>query len=167
MKQVDAVYAATHSVLKEKGINFEDGMNVADVMTDSIRQTVILMLCEGFQAGKIDFASSESNRMKLANPNLLKSYVNGLVNNWYRKDPRFNGNTKYEAKNPGSRQGSGDEQLKALKALKTKLLAEGEADNAAVVDGYIAKRIAELEAAKIKVVNMDAIPEELKKALGY
>src|SRR5665213_1962213 len=64
------------------------------------------------------FLKPES-RIKYATlESLRKDYVPGMVSNWIRKDLRLNGGEKYETKNPGSRAGQGDDQLKNLKALK-------------------------------------------------
>ena len=57
----------------------------------------------------------------------MRSYASGLVNNWFRKDIRLNGGMKYEVKNPGSRQGAGDQQLKALKTLRDMKAGDAEA----------------------------------------
>src|SRR5574343_1537104 len=47
----------------------------------------------------------------------LMKYIPGLINNHVRKDMRLNGGVKYTPKNPGSRSGSGDESVKAMRAL--------------------------------------------------
>lgn len=51
----------------------------------------------------------------------LLKYIPGLVNNWLRKDKRLNGGVKYEAKNPGSRAGSGDPMVKEMRVLLSTL----------------------------------------------
>ena len=94
---------------------------------------------------------------------IRKDYVPGMVSNWIRKDLRLNGGEKYETKNPGSRAGQGDEQLKNLKALKAQ-----HPEHSDEIDVEIAKRVAELGLAKKKVVEVDydLIPEELRSKLG-
>ena len=63
---------------------------------------------------------SEKGKLKNNTEKLMKSYVSGLVNNWIRKYKPFNQGVKYEIKNPGSRKGSGDEQVREMrKLLKT------------------------------------------------
>jgi len=163
--QREAVYNATHQVLKENNISFEDGDNVADVISDH-RDAVIAIVVEGFKNGTIELKDTPSNQEKLANPTKLRSYVSGLVSNWYRKDKRFNGNTKYVAKNPGSRTGQSDSKLKALRNLKKMLETKGQ--DSTEVDSYIEARLEELNAEKAKKieVNMDEIPAELKETLG-
>jgi len=165
ISQREAVYNATHQVLKENNISFEDGNNVADVISEH-RDAVIAIVCEGFKNGTIELKDTPSNQEKLANPTKLRSYVSGLVSNWYRKDKNFNGNTKYVAKNPGSRTGQSDSKLKALRNLKKMLETKGQ--DATEVDGYIKARLEELNAEKAKKieVNMDEIPAELKASLG-
>ena len=89
----------------------------------------------------------------------LRKYIPGLVNNWVRKDPNLNGNTKYTAKNPGSRTGSGDEQIKAMKALLQQPgLSE---ENIATITAAIEERKAALKPAP-EPINVSALPESLR-----
>src|SRR5690606_23085189 len=97
---------------------------------------------------------------------LLKDYVKGMVNNHLRKDTRLNGGEKYETKNPGSRAGSGDEQLRSMRALRATVTSEADK---AKVDEAIKARLAELQAeknkGKVKEINADLIPDDLKHLL--
>lgn len=154
INQKTAVYEAITGVLAEAGVEFEDGMDVKPHMTRELRGQVNNILFQGFRAGQIEldreFDDSE-----------LKSYVSGLQSNWIRKDKRLNGSVKYVAKNPGSRAGAGDDQLKALRALKTQLTQQGKSTDE--VDGYIAKRLSEIQVAKTPEINVEALPAELRK----
>lgn len=159
MKQKDAVYQAVTSVLNEQGHVFEDGMDIKGLMTRETRAQVSAILIAGFQKGTIDYSGD------LPDESGLKEYVSGLVSNWVRKDPRFNGNTKYAPKNPGSRAGQGDEQLKNLRLfLNTRTTAAEKAE----VQQYIDARVAELAAEKAKSVevNTSVLPDSLKAKFG-
>lgn len=107
---------------------------------------------------------SDDARAKFDTDAKLKTYTSGLVSNWLRKDIRLNGGEKYEAKNPGSRAGQGDDMLKNLKALRSQLT---DTSHIAAVDEKIAEREAELAKTKAKTVtiNVDAIPEDLRYLL--
>ena len=166
MNQREAVYSATLSVLTENGVIFEEGQNVRDVMTDSIRKSIVEVVFQGFKTNSISFKDKDSNAEKLTNDTKLRSYVIGLVNNWHRKDKCFNGGTKYAPKNPGSRAGQGDSQLKALRQLKTKF--SGDAEKTTQIQTAIEKRTTELSAEKAKKVEVDysQIPAELLAELG-
>lgn len=159
MKQKDAVYEAVTSVLAENGISFEDGTDVKPHMTRELRSQVSMILIAGFTSGKIDYSGD------LPDESGLKEYVSGLVSNWVRKDPRFNGNTKYTPKNPGSRAGQGDEQLKNLKLY---LATKSDPADRAEVQRYIDARVAELAAEKAKSVqvNTSILPEALRSKFG-
>ena len=89
----------------------------------------------------------------------LMKYVPGLVNNWCRKDLRLNGGTKYTAKNPGSRAGSGDEQLRAMKAL---LAATADPAAQQEIQAAIEARKLELKPAVAKL-DPTKLPEHLRK----
>lgn len=165
--QREAVYSATMNVLKEHGVHFEDGGNIGEVMNDTLRKEVHTIVVEGFKASEIAFKDTPANQEKLSNPSELSSYVSGLISNWYRKDKRFNGNTTYKPKNPGSRVGQGDSELKALRALYKKF--EGvDADKAELIKTKIDARVATIQAEKAKSIEVDfsALPADLIEELG-
>lgn len=153
--QKDAVHSAITSVLAEAGITVSEGESVSSHMTRERRAQVTEILVEGFRAGNIELDKEFDDAG-------LRTYVSGLQSNWIRKDSRLNGGTKYSPKNPGSRVGSGDEQLKNLRLfLKTRSTAEEKAE----VQGYIDARVAELSASKASKgasVNMEVLPEALR-----
>lgn len=165
MNQRQGVYVTTMNVLGEHGISFDDGGDVSAVVTDKIRGDIMNVIVAGFQAGEIEM--SEEGRAKYAEEKKLRCYVSGLISNWFRKDPRLNGNVKHEIKNPGSRAGAGDDQLKALK-----LIREAKADDAeavAAIDAAIEMRKTELKASKqvtLTEEQLSKIPADLKAKLG-
>jgi hypothetical protein len=89
----------------------------------------------------------------------LRKYIPGLVNNWMRKDLRLNGGSPYVTKNPGIRAGSGDEQLRNLKLLLTKVSGDSEAT--AAVKAAIEERQAQIKPAA-KTINVAVLPEKLR-----
>lgn len=167
MKQSEAVYTATKSVLSENDIHFEDGQDISEVMTDEIRGQVHAIVCESFQQGKVELKDTQSNREKLENPAKMSSYVSGLISNWYRKDKRFNGGVVYTPKNPGSRAGQGDPKLKALRALFKQFNGVDQA-KADLLQSQIDERVAEIQAEKAKKIQVDlsALPADLIEELG-
>lgn len=149
--QRDAVYNAVSSVLAEAGKTVEG--DVSTHMTRELRSQVNNILFEGFRAGTIvldkEFTDTE-----------LKSYVSGLQSNWLRKDKRLNGGVSYVAKNPGSRAGSGDSSLKAMRALLSTVTSESDR---AEIESHIAARVQEIKASKIKSkpIDFSALPANL------
>lgn len=156
--QREAVYGAVKSVFAEHNMEFRDGIDAKSVMTKEHRAQVNAILCVGFMTGQIEFKDTESNRAKLADQSLLKEYVSGLQSNWLAKDDRLNGGVDHEIKNPGSRSGSGDPQLKALRAL----LSTVEPSQRPEIQSYIDARIAEIKPTKETVINFDALPEAIR-----
>lgn len=144
--QKEAVFQAVKNVVGE-----QDG---AYTPTKEQRAQVNNILFDGFRNGTIELDKSEISDSD------LKSYVSGLQSNWLRKDKRLNGGTMYVAKNPGSRAGSGDASLKAMRTLLNSLTVESER---AEVQGYIDARLAEISASKAKTVTIDysVLPAEL------
>lgn len=166
LNQRESVFTATVNVLNDHSVAFDEGQNVAAVMTKDIRKEIIAVVTSSIRAGETDLSTEAAT--KYDTEEKLRNYVSGLVNNWHRKDPRLNGNTKYTAKNPGSRTGSADEQIKALKALRA--TKEGDIESLRVIDEAIANRKAEIAKEKAKVTLTDAqmalIPGDLKVKLG-
>jgi hypothetical protein len=145
----------------------KDGGSVG--ATKEQRAAITHILCEGFRQGTIQFEKTLSNQEKLASDSKLSAYVSGLISNWLRKDTRLNGGAKYEIQNPGSRAGQGDEQMKTLRALAKQF--EG-TDKAILISAQIEKRKSELAAQKSKSTpltqeQIDALPEDVKQALGF
>ena len=140
-KQKDAVFSAVTSVLGEAGITVAEGDNFANHLTREFRAQVTNILVEGFARGTISLDKSFEDEAA------LRTYCSGLTSNWLRKDPRLNGGVKYVAKNPGSRVGSTDPQLKAMRALlatRTDLNDEDRAEIQTMID----KRVTEVRSTR-------------------
>lgn len=146
MNQREATYQA---IVNVTGFDGEG----ACVPTKEQRAQINLVLFEGIRSGSIEMSTEKSDSD-------MKQYVSGLISNWLRKDPRLNGGVKYAAKNPGSRAGSTDPQLKALRTLiaQPTLSDEDKAD----IQVHIDARVAELSKAKMTAtVDFSALPADL------
>ena len=115
------------------------------------RAQINAILFEGFRNGSIQLERE-------FNDTELKAYVSGLQSNWLRKDTRLNGGTKYSAKNPGTRQGSGDAQLKAMRALLSTLTEESDKIE---VQKHIDSRLAEIAKSKAPTIDFSVLPSDL------
>jgi hypothetical protein len=165
MNQKEAVYTTALNVLAENDIPFDDGQDIKPLITKEMRANIITIITQGITSGEVEM--TPEGRAKHDTEPKRKSYVNGLVSNWFRKDSRLNGGVKYESKAPGSRAGSQDEQIKALKALRTLKADDQEAVQA--INEAIKARQAELKPAKavaLTAEQVDLIPEELREKLG-
>jgi hypothetical protein len=152
MKQNDAVFQAVKEVLGQ------DSFSSAVMLTKDQRATVIDVVTAAIMNGSVDFSAEA--KLKHDTPAKVKTYTTGMVSNHLRKDKRLNGGTKYEIKKPGSRAGSGDAALKAMKTLRDTLTDEAQI---AAVDEAIEKRTAELATAKKKVeIDVELLPESLR-----
>lgn len=166
MKQRDAVYNAVTSVLSDSKIHFEDGMNAQESLTDSGRSAVQAIVVQAFKSKTVEFEDTPSNQAKMASDAKLNTYVSGLISNWLRKDTRLNGNTKYTAKNPGSRAGASDPTLKALRQLAVQFKSDEK--KLAQIQNQINVRAAALNAEKAKKITVDisVLSPELIAELG-
>lgn len=142
MTQGEAVFQAVLKVVGE--------INGKVELTESQGAAVREHVVQAFLTGQTQHKSNPPEAE-------LRKYVPGLINNWLRKDKRLNGGEKYQAKNPGSRTGSSDESLKAMKAL----LSVAPTDEArAEIEAAIEARKAELK-PKVEI-NVDALPAHLR-----
>ena len=155
ISQKDGVFNAVVAFIEESGRKFEEGMKVE--LSSSDRKTVIGMLVAATEANELDVKSDGAK-------NDLKTYWNGTLSNWLRKDKRLNGGVKYETKNPGSRAGSGDKELQELRKLLTQVQATGIEENIKAVQDAIDVRLAKIQAAKAPKfeVDKDKLPEGVR-----
>lgn len=162
ISQKAGVYVAIMNVLAEAGVSFDDGQtpDAKELLGKTGRQQVVALVTEGLLSQEVDM--TEESRAKYTDEKSMKKYADGLVGNWLKKDTRLNGGGKYEAKNPGSRAGSGDEQIRELKKLRT--VKADDAEIVAAIDEAIALRTAEIGQAKAKTITVDAskLPEQFK-----
>lgn len=147
MKQGEAVFQAVSAVFGEiNGALPETGK-----WTSEQKNAVYAAMLTSFKAGQWTKTSGGTDDAA------VQKYIPGLVNNWVRKDKRLNGGIKYETKNPGSRTGTTDESVKAMKQLL-----------AVTVDPAVKQQIqaaidARLEELKPKAkINVEALPEALR-----
>lgn len=151
ISQMEAVYQAVTNVCEAT-----DG---AYTPSSEERAQVNSILAEGFKSGKVELKDTESNNAKLADDAKLNAYCSGLQSNWLRKDKRLNGNTQYVAKNPGSRAGSKDTQITAMRGLLSTVSDPAER---AEIQSFIASRLAEIKPTKTVEVNYSDLPESLR-----
>ena len=152
--QKEAVYSAVTSVLSEAGINVTEGTSVASHLSRDLRAQATSILVEGFVNGTVSLDKSFSDQAELRN------YSSALLSNWIRKDTRLNGGVKYQAKNPGSRAGGSDPQIKAMRLL---LSTKADAHERAEIQAFIDKRQQELHKIEVKTnIDVDSLPEELR-----
>lgn len=163
--QHQGVVAATIAVM---GDRFQKGVDIKSYITETEHDKVIETVAAGFLAGEIEM--SDEARVKYHDLKSITGYTKGLVSNWFNKSKELNGGTKYEAKNPGSRAGSSDEQIKEMRVLKQKLEAAGNTEGAAKVAAAITSRLEELKATKAaksaREVDVTKIPEELRELVS-
>jgi hypothetical protein len=155
MNQREATVNCILSVLEERGINYElnGSTPISDVLTSDDKKQVRTILFTMFQQGKIEF----KDKSRLSDSKYMNDYISGLVNNWIRKAPEFNSNTKYQAANPGSRQGIQDEQVREMKKLLATVADQATRD---VIQSHIDARLAEIK-PKVQV-DLSLIPESLR-----
>ena len=100
----------------------------------------------------------ENSRVKyIGNPKELNKYVGGLVNNWIRKCKEFNSGIQHKPKNPGSRKGYGDEQVKEMRKL---LKTISDKETRVMIESAIEERL-KVITPKIEV-NVSNLPEHLR-----
>ena len=146
ISQKEAVFQAMTNIC-----GTQDG---AYTPTKEQRASVSQVLFEGFRSGSIELDREYTDTK-------LKEYVSGLQSNWLRKDKRLNGNVAYTPKNPGSRAGSTDPQVKAMRQL---LSTKTDPSDRAEIQSFIDKRVAEIKPSKSAELTAEQI--EVLNAAG-
>lgn len=152
--QKEAVFSAVTAVLSEAGVQVNEGDNFANHLNRELRAQVTSILVEGFNSESIALDKAFASEAD------LRTYCSGLTSNWLRKDGRLNGGMKYVAKNPGSRVGSSDAQLKAMRLL---LSTKTDATERAEIQAFIDARVASIKSSRkpVKSIDFSALPAEL------
>ena len=156
ISQKQAVTNAVMSVFP----NYELGgeTTLSSMLTKESKDEIKSLVFEGFKAGEVSFSADAQSKYGSDDAALLK-YVGGMVDNWVRKNPEFNNGSKYVTKNPGSRAGSQDDQIKALRGLKK---TTSDPTALAEIDAAIATRLAEIKPATKIEIDTEALPEHLR-----
>ena len=152
------------SVLRDRGVEYELNCDtpISKVLTASDKEKVRDILFTMFREGEVEY--KDSFQAKVNDDSELKKYISGLVNNWIRKTKEFNCGETYKAKNPGSRAGSQDPQIKEMRKLLG-VTTDPKAKDA--IQAAIDEKLAEVQASKQKVeINVDALPAHLREQLG-
>lgn len=159
MNQRQATVQTLLSVLSDRGVNYElnGPKNISEVLTDADKVKARDLIFAGFKAGRIEM--SEESKGKYTDDKALKSYVTGLVNNWIRKAKEFNNGHTYTAKNPGSRAGSQDEQIKEMKKLLS-ITTDPAAKSA--IQSEIDARQSEILYSTQPQIDVSKLPESLR-----
>ena len=158
MNQKDGVTNAILSVLNERGVDYVMGGEVCvkNILTSEDKANIRAIVINGFKSGLISI--TEQAKAKHTDNGFVK-YTNGLVNNWINKNPEFNAGQSYTPKNPGSRAGSGDEQIREMRKL---LKTTDDQEQIDLIQSMIDARLAEIKPASVVTINVDALPESLK-----
>lgn len=162
ISQKEAVSNAVKSIHSE--YEFGGETSLKSQLTPESKKQMRTLLFEAFQANEVVYSKNPAN---LQDDKYLTKYVSGLLDNWVRKNPEFNNNFKdtptgkYEAKNPGSRAGSGDEQVREMRKL-LKTIPADQVETKAQVQAAIDARIAIIKPASVITINAEALPEALR-----
>lgn len=80
-EQKEAVYALALAALTDKPA---EGQPLKSLVTKDVRKTIRVGLYAGIKNGTIKYVKSGKTDGE------LKKYCSSLINNWLKKDPRFN-----------------------------------------------------------------------------
>lgn len=169
MNQRDGVFKAVQEVIGQ------DSFSERVVLTSDQRKRVIDLVTNGIILDEVNM--SDNAKLTYDTPEKIKSYVASLVSDCVRKDTRMNGGSKYTPTKPGTRTGSKDEQIQAMRAARKSFVISGDAEKVRIIDEEITNRIKTLQASKPasspktktpKTISVDLsmIPAELKASLG-
>ena len=81
MSQKDAVVKFALEALNISGV--KEGTSLRSLVTKEVRKAIRVRLFQGIKAGEIKLSRAMDDSK-------LKKYCSSLINNWLKKDPRFN-----------------------------------------------------------------------------
>jgi len=154
ISQKQAVTNAVQSTFPDYVVGGE--VVLKSLLNTDNKKAMRALLFEAFRAGEVVYSKDPAN---LQNDAYLNKYVSGLLDNWVRKNKEFNNGEAYITQNPGSRAGSGDEQVREMRKL---LKTISDPETKAKVQEAIDARIAEIKPDSVITINADALPEHLK-----
>jgi chromosome segregation ATPase len=132
MKQVQAVVSAVSEVLGDSFI--EGSTRVTDIITTEQKTLVRENVFQGILSGNVTFNGS------LEDHSAIQRYVNGMVDNHFRKSRLLNGGSTYTPSGEGTKR---DPQLRELNRLLSTL--EVGTDDHLKVQEHITARSAQLQ----------------------
>lgn len=130
MNQRTATVQTVLNILADRGVVFELNGSVAikSVLNSDDKGKILDEMCAMYVRGEYIITTEPKGAE-------LRKYVSGLINNWITKAPEFNGGKKHEIKNPGSRAGASNPEVKNMRLLldqvsdpETKALIQAEID---------------------------------------
>lgn len=83
VSQKNSVFNFVTEAIAAEGRVKGEGEKLKELVTKEIRKSVRLKLFAAAKAGQMDYPESYDDSK-------LKKYCSGLINNWLKKDPRFN-----------------------------------------------------------------------------
>lgn len=83
LSQKDAVYQFALDAVRATGAIVTAGTPLRNYITKEVRKTIRLRLFDGVKSGQIKLS-------KTYDDSKLKKYCSSLINNWLKKDSRFN-----------------------------------------------------------------------------
>lgn len=159
VNQKQAVRNAIFSVLEEKNESYELNGPVAigDVFNSDDKAKAREIIFAGFKNAEVEY--KETFQAKVNDDTELKKYVSGLLNNWMRKDKELNCGEVYKAKNPGSRAGSQNPEIKEMRKLLSVTVDE---TAKAMIQQAITEKLASIKPTKSVSIDASALPEALR-----
>lgn len=130
MNQRTAAVQTVLNILADRGVVYElNGVQTVKSFLNADDKTKIIdEMCAMYVRGEYIITTEPKGAE-------LRKYVSGLINNWITKAPEFNGGNKHVIKNPGSRAGASNPEVKNMRLLldqvsdpETKALIQAEID---------------------------------------
>lgn len=169
MSKITQRQAVEEATIAHFGDRFQETQDVKSFATKEDQKAIATVVAQGILEGRVEFSAEAQAKHGTNLESLTKSYVMGMVRNWFNKSLVLNGGAPYEAKNPGSRKGISDPEVKNLRAMLKQFANDPEAS--ARIQLELDAKLAEIEAAKptktksVKI-DEDLVPDSLKDLLS-
>lgn len=157
LSQKECVFATIEEFFTNNGLTLPNKVSLS--LSD--KKLIVEALTDKAMLGCMSL--EPESKAKYHSRDLMLGYCTKLLNNWLRKDIRLNGGVKFFIKNPGSKAGTSDPQIKQLKEIKSKII---DATYTKAIDEQINIRLSKLNNnKKFKSINKDLLPEEIQSLI--
>ncbi|MCB0390548.1 MAG: hypothetical protein KDD58_04625 [Bdellovibrionales bacterium] len=96
LSQKESVYLAVCKIVDQDKLKLDEKPMIKNILTKEQLERVHDLVCDDLSSKRCRLKDTEGNQRKLADPAKLRKYVRGMVQNWFRRDDRLNGDKSFK-----------------------------------------------------------------------
>lgn len=96
LSQKESVYLAVCKVVEQDMVKLDEKPVIKNVISKDQLEKIHDLVCDDLSSKRCRLKDTEGNQRKLSDPAELRKYVKGMVQNWFRRDDRLNGEKSFK-----------------------------------------------------------------------